>query len=126
LASLGKIAEAEALLRHMSPDADERDLLIAKANRGLVSFRAGAIEEGKQLYGEAIDGFKRLGEQYLLASARVYFAREAAKAEIPEALGLFSEAVKASKRFEGSGVRIVLARVEKAFQQRPVKKPADK
>jgi tetratricopeptide (TPR) repeat protein len=125
LASLGKTVEAEVLLRQMSPDADERNLLIAKANRGLISFRAGAIDQGKQLYGEAIEGFQRLGEQYLSASARVYFAREAAKAKIPEAVSLFSEAVKASKRFEGTGVRMVLARVEKAFQQSSIKNPAE-
>jgi tetratricopeptide (TPR) repeat protein len=112
LASMGKISLAEELLHQLSSDADEKQLIVAKANRGLIAFRKRNLDDGKRLYNEAIQGFLRVGDPYAAASARVYFAREAILANAPEAPALLSAAKKAADKFKGGGVTRGLRQVE--------------
>ena len=57
------------------------------------------MEQGKFHYLSAVEGFQRLELPYLAASARAYFAREAAWAGLPEAASLRKQAQKAAEKF---------------------------
>jgi tetratricopeptide (TPR) repeat protein len=92
LANLGMLDEAEALLQRVKADADDDSLLVTEANRGLVAFRRGETELGTSLYKKAIDGFRYRQRTYLTTSARLYFAREALRAKIPQGEAAMSEA----------------------------------
>jgi tetratricopeptide (TPR) repeat protein len=109
LASMGDI---EILLRTLSKDADERQLLVAKANQGLIAFRKGNFDRAKQLYKEAIEGFDRIGETFAHASAQLYFAREAILANDPEASALLAQANEAAGKLELRSLQCSLEQVE--------------
>lgn len=97
-ASIGLTGEARAALAQMSP-SDETDStrLVSQANRGLIAFREGDLDEGLARYQSAIDGFKSLRDRRSEASARCYLAREALRANLPNAEDLRSSAVDAWK-----------------------------
>jgi tetratricopeptide (TPR) repeat protein len=118
LASLNEISEAETLLRSLSKDTDERQLLVAKANQGLIAFRKGNLEEAKQLYNEAIQGFYRQNDMFSHTSAQLYLAREAILANVAEAADLFSKAKKAVEKLNFAALRRNLEQVERVMAER--------
>ena len=85
LASLNYVNEAKEILRTLSRERDDKEAFIAEANWGLVAFRKGDVEQGRQHYLAAILGFEGLNLPGLVASARVYLAREALLAKTPDA-----------------------------------------
>ncbi len=91
LASLGRIDEAENSLRHIRRD-DETNWFMSEANRGLLALRRGEYASGLTHYKGAIAGFVRQQNTTCANAARLYFAREAATARIPEARELVKEA----------------------------------
>jgi tetratricopeptide (TPR) repeat protein len=113
LASMDRLDEANAALRRL-PRLDQRDELayVAQANKGLIAFRAGRVEDAKHLYLEAVEGFRRLGKPPLAAMARVYLAREALRAGQPGAAALFNEAETAVATLKHSDAAMVLDRMK--------------
>ncbi len=86
LASANRLVEAEQELSNISPGMfDPVSELVVIANQGLVAMRKSHFERGEALYRKAIAGFRKLGSEYLAASALAYFAREAHRADHPMA-----------------------------------------
>src|SRR3546814_17304996 len=84
LANLGRLAEAEQSLKGIA----EEDLfawLVSKANHGLIAMRRGEQQSATLLYREAIDAFHKHKMETSADFARLYFAREAALAKLPQA-----------------------------------------
>lgn len=106
LANLGRLDEAEKSLRGVS-ESDEGSFLIAQANRGLIALRRGNIDEGKRFYNKAIDGFKKQNALRNEAVARAYFAREAARAGLPEATFLIKIARADVEKYSPGHMRII-------------------
>ena len=96
LASMNRTTEATAALAAIDArDHDDASLLVSIANRGLIAFREGRSDEGTAAYNEAIDGFRRQGARPSEAAARVYLAREAQGARLPNAQTLIDAATDA-------------------------------
>lgn len=77
LASLDRTAEASAALDAIKlKEVDERAAFVILANRGLIAYRRGQLDEGASRYREAAEGFKKLGEKVNEAHAQIYHARE--------------------------------------------------
>jgi tetratricopeptide (TPR) repeat protein len=119
LASSGNVTEASEWLVQIQDSGKETTAsLITKANRGLIAFRLGQIEEGKSFYIETIDEFRRAGRLDLAAQARVYLAREAIIAQTADAEQLLTEAREAMKSHRKSEGIVVLDRVETLYKMR--------
>lgn len=118
LASSDRPEEAERYLKQVRVTEADRLGPLSTANRGLIEFRKGNIDEGIALYRKAISDFNRLGLKTSSAHARVYLAREASLSQIPDAAKFLSEAQVAMKPFANSEAIGVLRDLEiKAGQQ---------
>lgn len=110
LACDNRLDEAESALAGLDASiADEATLRISTANRGLIAFRRGRSAEGRVLYQDVINGFRRAGEKTSELTGKLYFAREAMRAGEQDAPTLAEEAVKAWKQFHGDLHHPVLA-----------------
>jgi tetratricopeptide (TPR) repeat protein len=112
LACMGRIDEAERILKSMVHDVDERARLVSKANYGLIAFRRGQNEEGIALYRAAIDGFQRAQFPGLALFARAYLAREAALAHAPEATKIIADTKSAIENSNNPSVQRVFRTAE--------------
>jgi tetratricopeptide (TPR) repeat protein len=75
LANQGQLEEARETFRQITDPANElRPTLLA--TEGLLKFRSGDINAGRQLYFEAVELAKRKGDRRLLALALAHLARE--------------------------------------------------
>lgn len=111
LASTGRLEEAAAKLDLVDESEGDRIPYVVSANRGLIAFRRGEPSEGRRLYMEAIEGFKKINVPALSAKARVYLAREALLANEPDAdalLSLAKSAVATSGGFEANAVLAII------------------
>ena len=96
LASMNRTAEAiTALAAINAKEHDDESRLVSLANLGLIAFREGRTDEGSAAYNEAIDGFRRQGARSSEAVARIYLAREAQGAQLPNAQALLDTAADA-------------------------------
>lgn len=112
LSHIGRGSEADALLARVVPASSDDPLaMLTLANQGLSAFRQGRHEEGITYYRRAIDGFRRIGDPRMSAHARVYLAREASRAGLPDATKLQSEALKAMEPYKDSEALTILRRV---------------
>jgi Tfp pilus assembly protein PilF len=103
LASQNRLIEAEKFLKKVDLDgADKVQVQIAKANWGLIAFRAGRPNQGAELYRDTIDSFRRLGVARLERLAKVFFAREAIRAGLSDALEILAEVVPKETVLGGS------------------------
>ena len=93
LASTGKLLEAKTLLKSINVDGADKTLeCFKRANEGLIAFREGDQEKARRLYFDAIQGFRSLKDNYNMASAAVFMAREAFRAKDPHALEILTGA----------------------------------
>jgi tetratricopeptide (TPR) repeat protein len=116
LAHLGRLKEAEQSLRGIGQE-DERLWLVSQANRGLISMRSGQHQAGMTYYREAIEGFKKLEKPQMIAIARLYLGREAARAGLPEAGELLTSAREALEKLKMTAHQHILEEAEKALSQ---------
>ncbi|MER8977914.1 hypothetical protein [Mesorhizobium sp. M0870] len=124
LASLGRLDEAELVIKKLKLSDEDKPLaLLTAANKGLIEFRRGNFDQGRALYHEASEGFIRIGQRVSSAHARVYLAREAVIAGLPDAKKLVSEAQDAMKSFPNSEAAGVLRSVEIAANLKPSQVP---
>ncbi len=70
----GQLNEASEIFKTISAENDNKFTL--NATKGLLEFRSGRIEKGRELYNETIDSFKKKNLAYLEALAYVNYARE--------------------------------------------------
>jgi tetratricopeptide (TPR) repeat protein len=91
LASSGRAEAALITLSHLKTDENDRQTLVATANRGLAHFRLGHAAEGRSLYEKAIRDFEQRGEQRFADIAQAYLAREAVRARSADYLKLLKE-----------------------------------
>jgi tetratricopeptide (TPR) repeat protein len=101
LASSGRPNDAAALLNRLPKVQDEINALVTSANKGLIAYRQGRNAEARQLYIEAIDGFRRLGDRRMGIQAFAYLARESILAKEPDAEALLLAVKKATKDYQG-------------------------
>lgn len=115
-ASSGEPERAAEYLRQIpSTGLDDHIRFLTAANKGLVAFRTGDVLSGLNAYQEAIEGFKKAGNPYLSARARIYLAREALLAGLPDADRLVEEARKANEKYKDEQTLLV-AQLETTFQ----------
>jgi tetratricopeptide (TPR) repeat protein len=98
LVATGLYPEATHLIASGLTSVDHDIVAMAKATSGFLRMRTGHRELGAQLYREAIAHFKRSNNVVSESSARVYFAVEAARAELKDALQILEEARVSCKR----------------------------
>lgn len=80
LAAQGNVDQAELALKRLPKDVEPYVRHIETANLGLIALRRQNMAEALRKYDEAVTGFKKEGKNNLALSARVYLAREAARA----------------------------------------------
>lgn len=113
LASLDRTADATDILRQLRDPLAPRFRHIAEANRGLIAFREGDLQGGRDRYRRAAEGFAREGFPQLSARAQIYLAREAALAECSDAPELLARAQKAMKPYLSTDSALTLRSLEK-------------
>lgn len=84
LAHVNRLQEAERTLDLLSTE-DSKEVLVAKANRGLIAMRMGNYDRGRLFYSTAIVEFRERKLSRFADLAQVYFAREAAIASLADA-----------------------------------------
>lgn len=101
LASMNRTTEATAALATIDVrDHDDASRLVALANRGLIAFREGRVEEGAAAYKDVMEGFRRQGARGSEVAAKIYYAREAEAAGLPEAQALIDSATEAWSKLD--------------------------
>ena len=111
LAHLGKTFEAVKVLRQVRSD-DKRMTLLTDANRGLVAMRMSDHRLGRIHYEGAISGFQKADLGKMADVARIYFAREAAIAKLPDAAKLLAVAREANRRLRSGIHKHILGEAE--------------
>lgn len=106
LACSGMMDDAERILESIEK-SDEPDH-IAEANRGLIAFRRGHVDDGVRRYRAAIAGFKKVQSAEQERVALSYLAREAVRANAPKAEELLHEAEKTLGNSDSQQARKVL------------------
>jgi hypothetical protein len=110
-ASLGDLELAERSVKGIQQNGGMQEY-VGRANRGLIAFRRGLIELGKEEYSAALRGFRAIHNQEMEASALVYFAYELAKAnERPEAQVKLEEFDDLRKKIKLANVDSLGARI---------------
>lgn len=98
LASLNRLDEArDQLARIRTLEGSEARAAVIAANGGLIAYRAGEIEPGRQFYKEAVDVAVGLVDRRTCASALINWAREERRVSIQGSEVLFQYADKVLK-----------------------------
>lgn len=93
--------EAARIFRRIRPCVlGTRDTIVWLATNGLLEFRGGNANRGRDLYREAIEKARILGSNRLLALARLNFAFEAYEAGCPDAEQVRLEALQATQELQ--------------------------
>lgn len=75
-AQLGETQEAHRLLSRVSTYMSEEEALVITATRGLIAFREGKVNLGRESYQEALAGFREAGMRFHIAIAAALWAME--------------------------------------------------
>lgn len=99
LAHLGRIPDAMRVYSCIRQDALSReDRAVWLATAGLIHFRLGNIEQGRNLYELALETARRVGDKNLISVAALFFAREEQRASAGALSPALSEAVRLAKK----------------------------
>jgi tetratricopeptide (TPR) repeat protein len=123
LACLGRIGEAEKMLRRI--DLQKTDPIlrsVATATWGLIALRRGDQTLGTRLYCAAIEGFHRSNAPRVERLAKAYFAREAMRANLPDAEKILADAE--SDKTSSPEADAVLEAARRAFLENHSKRSA--
>lgn len=120
LASIGRVDEAERVLE-MIPHDDGVVTHVAEANRGLIAFRRGLNDIGIQQYRLAIAGFRRANDVRHEGIALSYLAREAVRADDPQAKSFVKEAESKIGKGSSPQARKVLEAAKLMLQVSPTR-----
>ena len=118
LISLGRLAEAQSLLDRMDPRAaEDLSTITLIATRGMVLFRKGLVEVGRNLYLDAIDIAKRKSNPRFAALAALHLAVEEIRADTDTKLESFRNARELASQVDEPDVKHVYARLTKLAEQ---------
>ena len=113
LASTGRIPEAVEVYEQMtSPSLDDATRIAWLATGGLIQFRSGQIDAGRELYQQAMDLAGQSGNRFARALAAAFLAREELTARTPNALGALATAGQLAREGEELSVISVVARLD--------------
>jgi tetratricopeptide (TPR) repeat protein len=115
LANQDKHNEAKDILLNCPPPEDSEEAAVYSATRGLVAFRGGSIEEGREDYKKAVDSCLDLGLSDKAALAASYWAREEVRAKTLSAVEIINTAVRLASRAPSSDAEVVLARLSESL-----------
>jgi tetratricopeptide (TPR) repeat protein len=100
LARVGRTEEAkEALKRAVRYEASREDKLTITATIGLICFREGYAEEGREFYANAVNGFELIRDYRSAAMARYYWAVEEKRINSQNAKPKIMEAKREIERY---------------------------
>ena len=100
LARIGRTEEAEKELKRVHiNEASREDKLVITATIGLICFRNGYVEDGRNLYVNAVSGFELLKDFRSAAIATYYWAVEEKRIRAQTATSIVEEAKKRISRF---------------------------
>jgi tetratricopeptide (TPR) repeat protein len=112
LASAGKTSSAVTVYNRMRPHLLDRELAVAwLATGGLIQFRLGLPEAGRDYYRLAMELAGRIGAVGQQALACCYLAREEMLAKLPSAEDTLGEASTLADQTKWTIAKIVAARV---------------
>ena len=112
LASLDRTGEAEEVLSFVDAGSVSGPASITlTATRGLVSFRKGSVEEGRQFYLQAMELAKKNGIPTYRALAAAYLAREEIVAGTSSAIGALRRAIAEARGHNRADVLEIITRI---------------
>lgn len=112
LASAGKTSAAISIYNRMRPSLLDRELAVAwLATGGLIQFRLGLPDAGRDYYRLAMDLAERIGANGQQALACCYLAREEKLAHLTSAEETLNEAIKLADQTRWSIAKIVAGRL---------------
>ena len=117
LAHVDRLEEAERTLDLLNTE-DKKEVLVAKANRGLIAMRMGDYDRGRSLYRAAVVEFRERKLSKFADLAQIYFAREAARAGVADAERQVEMARDAIFRLEAIIHEHVLQEAERQLRSR--------
>lgn len=101
LAKIGRTEEAKKVLDAVDMrEASTEEKLIITATRGLICFREGHAEEGRELYASAVRGFEAIRNSRVVAIATYYWAVEEKRINSENAESKIKEAKKGIERYK--------------------------
>jgi tetratricopeptide (TPR) repeat protein len=112
LINVGEVEEADVVLNQINPSAiSDSSTITLIATRGLLLFRKGLKEIGRNLYLEAIDLAKRKSNHHYAALAALFLAIEEIRADTETKLQSFKNAAVLASRTDEPDVRHILNRL---------------
>lgn len=115
LANQGKYDEADTILAHGPIPQNEVETFVYSATRGLMAFRRGSLEEGRERYSHAVQSCLDLGLTDKAALAASFWAREEVYANTMEAVEVVNRAFALARRAPESDASVVLSRLPEAL-----------
>ena len=113
-ATTGDLTKAKDYLARAKANVpDDRQGSVLAATSGLIKFREGDFEKGRELYNVAVDFFRSRGAKRLAAMAALMLAREEKLARLPVFYTTLEMARELSKGLEEPEVRLWLERLER-------------
>ncbi|MFH0961046.1 MAG: hypothetical protein V1897_20370 [Pseudomonadota bacterium] len=101
LARQGKIKAATEELKNVDRgNLKKREMLAILATQGLICFRSGETDKGRELYNRAVLGFDHICDNRSAAIAAFFWAFEEKRAHCREASACIANAKKRVKKFE--------------------------
>ena len=102
LASKGQTEEAFESMRPVDTGRlSPKDAAVASATLGLIAFRRGETEQGREFYSAASREFGRLGDKHHAIVAEVFWAREEHLARTKQSAEVVARALSKSKNLKG-------------------------
>lgn len=117
-----KITEAEKVLNQFNHPNGTNEQIVWYATHGLLSFRKGLIEQGRELYTKAISVASRNGFEDHKALAALILAREEIKSSTSEANQAFSFAENLVKRSNDVVVSYLYDKIKELLDRSNIKK----
>ncbi|KRE65667.1 hypothetical protein ASG92_16945 [Arthrobacter sp. Soil736] len=115
LANQDKYEEAAAILADCPSPQDAQESAVYSATRGLVAFRGGSVEAGREGYRQAVQSCLDLGLPDKAALAASFWAREEVRAKTPSAIEIVNTAARLAGHAPSSDAEVVLARLSEAI-----------
>lgn len=121
LANLGRLDEAEALLRAARLTSLDADKDVIEATRGLIAFRRGDASAGRSAYEKATTNLRNSGKQDSLVMASLLWAIEEAQQREPGWVDVVGRAVGVAKTTTSAEQKTLLERLQTKLSMQPPK-----
>ena len=102
LASAGRPEQASAVMRQFDlAELTPNERAVAKATLGLIAFRGGDSQSGRELYECATRDFRDSGDKYRAIVAELFWAREEHAVDAPASMEIVSRALSKAGNLRG-------------------------